>query len=95
MNLKPNYLNNNTLKTIALKFLYIIGFVRCTTLFIMLRKLEILLKVILTILLVGVTLTTISLYINESEIALLFAEVTCYTILPLLVIAISIDVKYN
>lgn len=61
----------------------------------MLKTLEILLKVILTILLVGVTLTTISLYINESEIALLFAEITCYTVLPLLVIAVSIDVKYN
>jgi len=61
----------------------------------MLRKLEILLKVILAILLVGVTLTTISLYINESEVALLFAGITCYTVLPLLIIAVAIDVKYN
>ena len=61
----------------------------------MLKKLEILLKTIITILLVGVVLTTISLSINESEIALLFAEITCYTVLPLLVIAVSIDVKYN
>jgi hypothetical protein len=61
----------------------------------MLKKLEILLKVIVTIVLVGFTLTTMSLAVNECEIGFMFASITCYTALPLLVIAIIIDVIYN
>jgi len=61
----------------------------------MLKVLEILLKVILTIVLVGFTLTTVSLAVNESEIFLMFASITCYTALPLLLVAIAIDVVYN
>jgi hypothetical protein len=61
----------------------------------MLRKLEILLKVIVTIVLVGFTLTFASLIFNNCDIALLIAKITCYTALPLLVIAVIIDVTYN
>ena len=61
----------------------------------MLKFLEILLKVILTIVLVGFTLTTVSLAVNEPEIGLMFASITCYTALPLLLIAVGIDVKIN
>jgi hypothetical protein len=61
----------------------------------MLKKLEILLRVILTIILVGFTLVIMSLIVNEPEIALMLAGITCYTALPLLIIAVAIDVKYN
>jgi hypothetical protein len=61
----------------------------------MLKILGILLKVILTIILVGFTLTFASLIFNNCDIALLIAKITCYTALPLLVIAIIIDVIYN
>lgn len=61
----------------------------------MIRFLEILLKVILSIVLIGFTLTTVSLAVNEPEIALFLIEITCYITLPLLLIAVAIDVKYN
>ena len=61
----------------------------------MLKFLEILLKVTLTILLVGITLVIMAFAVNESEIALMLAGITCYTVLPLLIIAVAIDVKIN
>lgn len=61
----------------------------------MLKFLEILLKVTLTILLVGITLVIMSFAVNEPKIALMLAGITCYTVLPLLLIAVAIDVKYN
>jgi hypothetical protein len=57
------------------------------------KALETLLLTTLTILIVGVVLTTLSLSLNENEIGLMFASVTSYTCLPLLIISIIIDVK--
>jgi hypothetical protein len=58
----------------------------------MLKTLEILLKACLIILIVGVTLTTLSLYFNEPKIGFMFASITSYICLPLLLISIGIDV---
>ena len=61
----------------------------------MVKKLEFLLKVILAIVIVGFTLVITSLVFNESEIALMLAGITCYSALPLLIIAIALDIKIN
>lgn len=57
------------------------------------KALETLLLTTLTILIVGVALTTLSLSLNENEIGFVFASITAYTCLPLLIISIAIDVK--
>jgi len=57
------------------------------------KALEVLLLTTLTILVVGVCLTTLSLYLNENKIGFIFASITAYTCLPLLIISIAIDVK--
>jgi hypothetical protein len=36
-----------------------------------------------------------SLVVNKPEIALFLTEITCYITLPMLLIAVAIDVKYN
>jgi hypothetical protein len=61
----------------------------------MLKVLEVLLKIILSVLIIGFMLTFVSLWVNECEIALAIASVTAYTCLPLLFIAVAIDVKIN
>ena len=61
----------------------------------MIKKLEILLKVIFMTVLIGFTLTFLSLFVNEAEIAMMFASITCCIALPLLLIAVAIDVKIN
>ena len=43
----------------------------------------------------GFTLTFMSLLVNEPKIGLMFAEITCYITLPLLLISVAIDVIYN
>lgn len=61
----------------------------------MLKVLEVLLKIILSVLIIGFMLTFVSLWVNECEIALAIASVTSYICLPLLFIAVAIDVKIN
>jgi hypothetical protein len=61
----------------------------------MVKKLELLLKVIITILIVGFAFTTMLLAVNESEIAFTFAAVTSCLVLTLLFIAIAMDIKIN
>jgi len=61
----------------------------------MVKKLELLLKVIITILIVGFAFTTMLLAVNESEIAFTFAAVTSCLALTLLFIAIAMDIKIN
>lgn len=57
------------------------------------KLLLIILKTCVTVLSVGFTLTAISLYINESDIAYMFTSITVFICLPLLLIAIGIDYK--
>ena len=59
----------------------------------MIKKLEILLKVIITVIIVGFAFTTMLLAVNESELAFMVASVTSCISLPLLLIAIGMDVK--
>lgn len=61
----------------------------------MIKKLELLLKVIITVIIVGFAFTTMLLAVNEDELAFIFSAVTCCVCLPLLLIAIAIDVKIN
>jgi hypothetical protein len=61
----------------------------------MTKKLEILLKVIFTIVLVGFTLTALLVFVNEEEIAVFFAAATAYIAAPLLIIAVAMDIKIN
>jgi len=59
------------------------------------KGLNILLITIFVIILVGFTLTACLLAVNEQEIALQFVTVTSYIALPLLIVAIIIDLKTN
>jgi hypothetical protein len=61
----------------------------------MIKFLEFLLASCIVVLIGGFTLTAMSLMLNEPEIGLMFAEITCYIVLPCLFIAVAIDVKYN
>jgi hypothetical protein len=61
----------------------------------MVKKLEILLKVIFMTVLIGFTLTTLCIFVNEAEIAMMFASITSCIALPLLLIAVIMDVKIN
>ncbi len=61
----------------------------------MVKKLENLLKAILTIVIVGFALTTMLLAVNESEIAFTIAATTSCIACPLLLIAVAMDIKIN
>lgn len=61
----------------------------------MIKFLEFLLASCIVVLIGGFTLTAMSFMFNEPEIGLMFTEITCYIVLPLLFVAIAIDVKYN
>jgi hypothetical protein len=61
----------------------------------MVKKLENLLKAILTIVIVGFASTTMFLFVNESEIAFTIAATTSCIACPLLLIAIAMDIKIN
>jgi hypothetical protein len=61
----------------------------------MIKLLKFLLASCIVVLIGGFTLTAMSFMFNESEIGLMFAEITCYTVLPSLLIAVAIDVVYN
>jgi len=61
----------------------------------MVKKLEILLKVIFMTVLIGFTLTTLCIFVNESEIEMMFASITSCIALPLLLIAVIMVVKIN
>jgi len=61
----------------------------------MIKLLEFLLASCIVVLIGGFTLVATSLVVNETEIALLLTEITCYITLPMLLIAVAIDVKYN
>ena len=61
----------------------------------MIKFLEFLLASCIVVLIGGFTLVATSLVVNEPEIALFFTEITCYITLPILFIAVAIDVKYN
>ena len=61
----------------------------------MIKFLEFLLASCIVVLIGGFTLTAMSFMFNEPEIGLMFTKITCYIVLPLLFVAIAIDVKYN
>lgn len=61
----------------------------------MIKLLEFLLASCIVVVIGGFTLVATSLVVNELEIALFLTEITCYITLPLLLIAVVIDVVYN
>jgi hypothetical protein len=61
----------------------------------MIKLLKFLLASCIVVLIGGFTLTAMSLMLNEPEIGLMFAEITCYIVLPSLLVAVAIDVVYN
>ena len=61
----------------------------------MIKFLEILLASCIVVVIGGFTLVATSLVVNEPEIAFFLTEITCYITLPMLLIALAIDIKYN
>ena len=57
------------------------------------KFLEILLQSVIIILLIGVTLTICFYSVNETELAMDCATAFSYVILPMLLLAIGIDIK--
>ena len=61
----------------------------------MIKFLEILLSTCIVLVVGGFTLTAMSLMLNEAEIALMFASITSYTVLPLLFLSIFVQYRID
>jgi len=61
----------------------------------MIKLLKFLLASCIVVLIGGFTLTAMSFMFNEPKIGLMLAEITCYVVLPSLLVAVAIDVVYN
>ena len=68
-------------------------YIKPLKLHVMKRFLEILLQSIIIIMIIGFVFTCLFLSVNENEIAIECVTATAYTILPLLLLAVGIDIK--
>jgi len=68
-------------------------YIKPLKLYVMKRFLEILLQSIIIIMIIGFVFTCCFISVNETELAIDCVAATAYTILPLFVIAVFIDIK--